>query len=75
MRVDGEVVWEVDAPDAYTIDAAQRSDDGRLVLLQDSARRVLVVPADGSAAPRVWLEDEASWRPLAWDRVAHDVVR
>lgn len=74
VRVDGEVVWEVDAPDAYTIDTAQRSNDGQLVLLQDSAGRVLVARADGRAAPRVWLEEQASWQPLAWDRATREVA-
>lgn len=68
VRVEGEQVWEVDAPDAYTITDVQRSADGQLVLLQDSARRMLVGPADGSAPPRVWLEREASWQPVVWDR-------
>lgn len=63
----GGVIWEVDAPENYTVTSSAVSPDGRWVAMVDSAERLLVVPADGSAPPRIWAEDVPSWLQLVWE--------
>lgn len=64
---DRAVVWEVEAPDTYHVRSSAVSPDGGWVAMVDSAERVLVVPSDGSAPPRVWAEDVPSWQWLIWE--------
>ncbi|MFA9446507.1 hypothetical protein [Egicoccus sp. AB-alg6-2] len=62
----GRELWRTRAPESYAIQASVRSPDGDWLLLVDTARRLLVVPADGSVAPRVWAEDVPAWRAPVW---------
>ncbi len=66
LESSGDVVWRLDAPDAYTINSGVRSPDRNWVALVDSARRLLVVPADGSADPAVWTDEFDSWQTIVW---------
>lgn len=59
-------LWRVDAPDGYQLGNAARSHDGGWVTIVDNVGRLLVVPADGSAAPRVWAQDLSSWTQIVW---------
>lgn len=62
-----QVVWEVDAPEAYRVQQGTSSPDGDWIAMVDSADRLLVVPADGSHEPRVWVEEAPSWQPPIWE--------
>jgi hypothetical protein len=66
VRYRGTAVWSVEAHGDYEVTAGWGSPDGRWVALQDSADRLLLVPADGSAAPAVWAEDVEGYSPLVW---------
>lgn len=67
-RVDSDVVlWEVEAPENYRVDQGAVSPDGDWVVLLDGVGRLLLVPADGSAAPRVWAETGSSWQIPVWE--------
>lgn len=64
----GAVLWRVEAPTNYRIEVSATTGDGRWVAMIDTARRLLLVPADGSAAPRVWLDDlDGYWEPVRWE--------
>jgi hypothetical protein len=60
------VLWEVEAVEAYRVESSARSTDGAWIAMVDSARRLLLVPGDGSREPRVWAEDVEPWTPLVW---------
>jgi len=60
------VLWEVEAADAYEVTSGARSRDGGWYAMVDSAERLLVVPADGSASPRVWAEGVPRWQRVVW---------
>ncbi|MFP5307950.1 MAG: hypothetical protein ACLGIR_00020 [Actinomycetes bacterium] len=66
IRAAGETttLLRLDGPNSYRFDDARWSPDGEWVLVVDSLRRALVLPADGDAAPRVWVED-VGWE-LDW---------
>lgn len=66
LVVDGEVIWAVDAPEGYDLTALRRSPDGSMLVAVDRAGRVLVVPVDGSAPPRVWGSGVNRWRSPMW---------
>ncbi len=66
LEMSDTVVWEVEAPEAYRVDQGRRSPDGDWVAMSDSARRLLVVPADGSAEPLVWIDDFDTWQMIVW---------
>ena len=66
VRVNGRVVWTVEADDRYEVRAAWPSPDGDRVVLQDSADRLLLVPADGSAPPVLWTEDVEPYATIVW---------
>jgi hypothetical protein len=73
IRHDSEdVVWEVDAPEGYTINDGALSPDGEWVVMVDSAERVLVVPADGSAEPRIWADGANVWQAPVWEGTPMD---
>jgi hypothetical protein len=59
-------LWSVAARGGYEVLAGWTSPDGRWVALQDAADRLLLVPADGSAAPVVWAEDIEGHSPIVW---------
>ncbi|MEY3020756.1 MAG: hypothetical protein RLZZ272_1740 [Actinomycetota bacterium] len=64
----GAVVWRVEVPSNYRIDVSARTGDGAWIAMVDSASRLLLVAADGSAPPRVWVEDLGnSYDPLLWE--------
>lgn len=63
----GDEVWRVDAPASYEVLQSVVSPDGRQVALTDSADRLLVVPADGSHAPRHWSDDVEGYANLVWE--------
>ena len=69
---DGTELWRVPAPTTYTVEWSTVAPDGRHAAFGDSAERLLVVPTDGSAPPRVWAEDVGGWPEAAWgsERVA-----
>ena len=63
---DGNVRWEVEAPDSYRINATARDERTGMVALLDEAGRLLVLPA-GADEPRVWVEDVgARYGELVW---------
>ncbi|MFO7778872.1 MAG: hypothetical protein R6V28_11000 [Nitriliruptoraceae bacterium] len=65
---DGDVeLWRVDAPGRYGIEEAVLSPDGVWVAMVDRSERLLLVPADGSAAPRVWAEVDERWVRPVWE--------
>jgi hypothetical protein len=66
-RDTGDVVWEVAAPEGYEVLGGAVSPDGDWIAMLDSTDRLLVVPADGTAAPRVWVEDAARWSVPVWE--------
>lgn len=61
------VIWATSAPENYRINAGAVSPDGAWVAMFDSADRLLVVPADGSREPRVWVEDTPTWERPVWE--------
>jgi hypothetical protein len=61
------VLWRVDAPDSYRIESSARSSDGAWIAMLDSAERLLLVPADGSDAPRLWVDGATRWSLLVWE--------
>jgi hypothetical protein len=67
LRQSGEVLWRVEAPETYGVNDGVLSPDGRFVVLVDHSERLLLVPADGSAEPRVWAEVEESWIRPVWE--------
>lgn len=72
FETSGGVIWTVEAPDAYRITSGVRSPDGDWVAMVDSASRLLVVEADGSAEPRVWASDVDEWQVPMWQGTARD---
>jgi hypothetical protein len=67
LEADDTELWRVTAPEPYQITTSARSADGDWIALVDSADRLLVVPADGSAPPREWTRDVASWQWPVWE--------
>jgi hypothetical protein len=67
VRLDGTVLWEVEAPESYWLHASAVSPDGRYVVAVDSADRLLLLDATGAREPRVWLEDMDSWQTPVWE--------
>ena len=69
---DHTALWSVDSRGGYGVESGIRSPDGRWFALLDTAGRILLVPADGSAAPRVWEAGIASsrWPGLVWQGTA-----
>ncbi|MEX1176937.1 MAG: hypothetical protein WEB09_00615 [Nitriliruptor sp.] len=66
VRLDGRTLWSVEADERYEVTGGWRSPDGAWVALLDSADRLLLVPADGSAPPVVWSEDVEPHVDLVW---------
>jgi hypothetical protein len=64
---DDTELWRVTAPERYEIHSSARSADGDWVALVDSADRLLVVPADGSAPPRQWASGVSAWQWPVWE--------
>jgi hypothetical protein len=66
---DYHVLWRVDAPANYRVESGTRSPDGRWFALTDTAGRLLLVPADGSASPRVWVTGLGAnpWPGPVWE--------
>lgn len=60
------VLWRVATSERYDIRTSARSADGRWVALVDVADRLLVVPIDGSAAPRQWASGVNQWQRPHW---------
>lgn len=67
LRDSGVELWQVDAPENYGINDGVLSPDGAWVAMVDRSQRLLVVPADGSVAPRVWTQLEESWVRPVWE--------
>ncbi len=67
LRESDVELWRVDAPEAYRVNDGFLSPDGEWVVLVDRAGRLLLVPSDGSAEPRVWHEVEESWVRPVWE--------
>ncbi|HSK23124.1 MAG TPA: hypothetical protein VK906_08115 [Egicoccus sp.] len=61
------VLWQVEAPERYTVQSSALSADGAWIAMVDSAGRLLVVPADGSAPPRVWADEVPAWPAPVWE--------
>ncbi|MEX2550348.1 MAG: hypothetical protein WD638_08970 [Nitriliruptoraceae bacterium] len=61
------VLWSVEAPENYRIDQGSTSPDGDWVVLLDGVGRLLLVPVDGSAAPRVWADTDSGWQVPVWE--------
>lgn len=70
VEVEGSEVWTTPADEAYDVREAHVSADGTTVLLVDEADRLLIVPADGSAEPRVWTDQMPRYVTLAWEAAA-----
>ena len=60
-------LWRTEAAEAYDVHASSLSPDGDWVALVDSAQRLLVAPADGSAPPRVWASGVDVWHAPVWE--------
>jgi hypothetical protein len=67
LQRDDTVLWETQAPERYDVHVAATSVDGRWVAMVDGAERLLVVPADGSSAPRVWTTGVDPWEAPVWE--------
>lgn len=67
LRDSGVELWQVDAHENYDVNTGVLSPDGRFVVMVDRSERLLLVPADGSAAPRVWAEVDESWIRPVWE--------
>jgi hypothetical protein len=65
---DGSVIWQLDdAPEGYYIVGSDLHPATGMVVLLDSAGRLLVIP-DGASEPRVWVEDlGVGFGELAWE--------
>lgn len=60
------VLWDVEAPDAYWISASAQHPDTGAIVMMDTARRLLLLPA-GAEAPVVWVADvEVEYGELIW---------
>lgn len=68
LATDGEL-WRVAAPERYTIESSGKTADGDWIVMVDSAERLLVMPADGAVAPRVWADDVPAWPAPVWRSV------
>lgn len=66
-RDDDTELWRVAAPRRYDVTASARSADGRWIAVVDTAGRLLVVPADASEPPRVWVDDVVEWTLPVWE--------
>lgn len=66
-ELEGTELWRVEAPDSYGLRSSSVSPDGRFVAMIDAADRLLVMPVDGSAAPRIWAESVDSWTVPVWE--------
>lgn len=62
----GTELWRVEAGPTYDVHTAVVSPDGDWVALLDEARRLLVLPTDGSQPPRVWATGVPPWTALLW---------
>lgn len=63
---DRSVLWQVEAPDSYRINATARDQRTGMVALLDEAGRLLVL-REGADAPRVWVEDVGTrYGELVW---------
>lgn len=63
----GAAVWEVEAPEGYRVNDGSLSPDGRWIAMVDTAKRLLIVAADGSGPPRLWVEDATAWGVPVWE--------
>lgn len=66
LGADGTELWRVTIPDTYRINRSSIAPDGTHAAFVDNADRLLVVPTDGTAPPRVWAQDVTSHPDLAW---------
>lgn len=64
---EGSELWRVAATERYGITTSARSPDGDWVVMVDSAGRLLLAPADGRTAPRVWATDAPTWSTVVWE--------
>lgn len=66
---DYHVLWRVDAPANYRVESGTRSPDGRWFVLTDTAGRLLLVPADGTSSPLVWVTGLGTrpWPGPVWE--------
>ncbi len=67
LETTDQVIWRTEAAPTYDIYQGALSPDGAWVAMGDSAERLLVVPADGSAPPMVWSEDFDAWQVVVWE--------
>lgn len=67
LEEDDTELWRVASSERYDIHTSARSADGRWVALVDVAERLLVVPSDGSAAPRQWASGVHQWQRPQWE--------
>jgi len=66
VTIDGTTVWDVEAGDAYDLDAVSVAPDGSMAVAVDTAERLLLLPIDDTAPPRVWVEDVDRWNQPIW---------
>jgi hypothetical protein len=63
---DRRIIWQVEAPDNYWINASARHPVTGAVAMIDTAGRLLVL-ADGAAAPGVWVESlDQRYGEIVW---------
>lgn len=67
VRLDGDLLWEVEAPETYWLNSGSVSPDDRFVVAIDSADRLLLLDATGAREPRVWIEDVQGWQSPVWE--------
>lgn len=60
VRHDNRDIWRVRSRDSYTVHAGRVSPDGAHIVLVDSARRIVVMPLNGTPSARVWVDADRS---------------
>lgn len=66
VTIDGTAVWDVEVGDAYDLDALSVAPDRSMAVAVDTAERLLLLPTDDTASPRVWVEDVDRWNQPIW---------
>lgn len=66
VAIEGATVWDVEVGEAYDLDAVSVAPDGSMAVAVDTSSRLLLLPMDDTASPRVWAEDVERWNQPIW---------